>query len=176
MWQNGLANSSNLCHRGITNSNQCQICHSQAEDLHHLFLRCHSVAATWTNNDIQIPSNVAPKLAFKDWLIAWVVHFRKEDGIHDTSLPLFVCTLWSIWCTRNTHLFRGVNATPTEIKKKIDESMGQHLTYVQDQECLDYQSVRYFPPGFLVTNLGQQRHGITLSLKSFFNSTDPGTR
>lgn len=93
---NSLATKSNMSHHYKSDSNQCPICNLATEDLQHLFWLCGMAHIARTNCDLQIDPCLNSHIQFREWLVNWVIYFRKEDGPKGGRLPLFLGKLWSL--------------------------------------------------------------------------------
>lgn len=113
MWkllQNSLPTSANLFRRGLIVSDVCRICLYDAEGTDHLFRHCPLAQEVW---DLT-PSNqvfTSLSLPFSEWVSYCLVLLYTRDGSNGASLPAFIGTLWAIWLTRNSQIFRNVRCS-----------------------------------------------------------------
>ena len=91
--------------------NQCQTCLHDNEDDLHIFRHCPLALKAWARSNLNVPPLDFPDLSIASWLEFWIGKFRKEDGYGGIRLPAFINTLWALWTTRNTQVFRQVRAT-----------------------------------------------------------------
>lgn len=131
LWHNGIATTSNLQKRGVSNSREFPICLDDQEDIHHLFRLCPLSLEAWDQSQLNCNTINTVHMAFRDWLSHCILHFTKEDGVvHGLNLPKFVDTLWAIWYLRNNQVFRQQRPTTTSITMQLQESAQQHLLFV----------------------------------------------
>ncbi|GJY05617.1 RNA-directed DNA polymerase, eukaryota [Tanacetum coccineum] len=105
---NRLPTRVNLQHRGVLVSDpSCPICHSEDEDLAHLFFRCSLVTdivrlvcrwwnIAWASID-----------SYSNWL-HWFNAIRLSPKVKDLLEGVFYITWWSIWRFRNQVLFSSL--------------------------------------------------------------------
>ncbi|GKA41559.1 RNA-directed DNA polymerase, eukaryota [Tanacetum coccineum] len=105
---NRLPTRVNLQHRGVLVSDpSCPICHSEDEDLSHLFFRCSLVTdivrlicrwwnIAWASID-----------SYSNWL-HWFNAIRLSPKVKDLLEGVFYITWWSIWRFRNQVLFSSL--------------------------------------------------------------------
>lgn len=122
-----------MAHRHISTSDQCPICTSTCEYFQHLFRDCATVQVAWTIRNLHIDPRLNGHIAFTEWLINWILYFRKEDGPAGDHLPRFVGLLWSIWGVRNDHIFRQQQSTLARFTYRFQETQHQHTMFIQDR-------------------------------------------
>ncbi|GJS39133.1 putative reverse transcriptase domain-containing protein [Tanacetum coccineum] len=105
---NRLPTRVNLQHRGVLVSDpSCPICHSEDEDLAHLFFRCSLVTdivrlvcrwwnIAWASID-----------SYSNWL-HWFNAIRLSPKVKDLLEGVFYITWWSIWRFRNQVFFSSL--------------------------------------------------------------------
>ncbi|GJS19641.1 RNA-directed DNA polymerase, eukaryota [Tanacetum coccineum] len=105
---NRLPTRVNLQHRGVLVSDpSCPICHSEDEDLAHLFFQCSLVTdivrlvcrwwnIAWASID-----------SYSNWL-HWFNAIRLSPKVKDLLEGVFYITWWSIWRFRNQALFSSL--------------------------------------------------------------------
>ena len=106
LWHNCLAVASNLRHRGIDISELCQLCSSGPEDCPHLFRLCPLASSALRTGSLGICSQTTAYIPYKEWILAWLLYLRQQDGAHGDRIPIFVATLWAFWCYRNDRIFK----------------------------------------------------------------------
>ncbi|GJU74350.1 RNA-directed DNA polymerase, eukaryota [Tanacetum coccineum] len=105
---NRLPTRVNLQHRGVLVLDpSCPICHSEDEDLAHLFFRCslvtdivRLVCRWWNIAWVSIDS-------YSNWL-HWFNAIRLSPKVKDLLEGVFYITWWSIWRFRNQVLFSSL--------------------------------------------------------------------
>lgn len=156
---NSIATKGNLAHRHISNTDQCPICFSASEDCQHLFRDCDAVQVAWTLGQLHIDPRLSNHITFVDWLINWILYFRKEDGVEGTRLPCFVGLLWSIWGVRNDHIFRQHPSNEICFQYRFQETQHRHSIFMQDKATEAASQPTHYPPGFIVANIGRHKIG-----------------
>lgn len=93
LWHNSIAVSLNLSLWCMATFANCPICTNFVEDWQHLFCLYPIGSGAWRTGQLGINSSTAPYIPFKDWLIAWILYFRQQDGLTGDLLPIFLATL-----------------------------------------------------------------------------------
>ncbi|GJX11693.1 RNA-directed DNA polymerase, eukaryota [Tanacetum coccineum] len=135
---NRLPTRVNLQHRGVLVSDpSCPICHSEDEDLAHLFFRCSLVTdivrlvcrwwnIAWASID-----------SYSNWL-HWFNAIRLSPKVKDLLEGVFYITWWSIWRFRNQVLFSSLvprkDVLFDDIEIRILKKQNDDLTKKMEEE------------------------------------------
>ena len=157
LWHNGLATTSNLHKRGISLSSECPICLDDQESTHHLFRFCPLALEAWRSSQLISDNSNTESMSFRDWLRYWILHYHNQATAIDSPIYTFIGTLWTIWLSRNSQVFRQHRPSERSIGITHQQTMQQHLCYVQQQHdptrnLLDPCA----PPGFQGVHFGKQ--------------------
>ncbi|XP_074292458.1 uncharacterized protein LOC141619330 [Silene latifolia] len=98
--------------RGIDDGFFCRLCDRQCvESLEHLFRDCEFVSRLWSANHLGINANSGSNICIQEWIINWLsLLLRKENSID--GVIYFMCTIWTIWVTRNMHVYSNEPLSP----------------------------------------------------------------
>ncbi|XP_074298053.1 uncharacterized protein LOC141628862 [Silene latifolia] len=99
--------------RGIGDGFFCRLCDRQCvESLEHLFRDYEFVSRLWSANHLGINANSVSNISIQEWIINWLsLLSRKENSID--GVISFMCTIWTIWVTRNTHVYSNEPLSPS---------------------------------------------------------------
>ena len=105
LWQlchNVLPTRATLLQRGIYIDPVCPGCHSEIEDIDHLFMGCHMVKKTW---DLAVSHQwiSSQSLSLLGSSVKEGLHNLHQA--HDQSVTRIAMLLWSIWKSRNAMIF-----------------------------------------------------------------------
>ncbi|XP_074306245.1 uncharacterized protein LOC141641485 [Silene latifolia] len=97
--------------RGIGDGFFCRLCDRECvESLEHLFWDCEFVSRLWSANHLDINANSGSNISIQEWITNWLSLLRKENSID--GVISFMCTIWTIWVTWNTHVFSNEPLSP----------------------------------------------------------------
>ncbi|XP_074305458.1 uncharacterized protein LOC141640644 [Silene latifolia] len=82
----------------------CPFCSDRPclETMSHLFRDCPLSFRIWSASFLGIRGIAGSNLSLQAWVINWLNLLLKNDASL-TTIPLFVSTIWRIWCIRNSH-------------------------------------------------------------------------
>ena len=157
LWHNGLATTANLHRRGIAQSGECPICLHDQEDNDHLFRQSPLAIEAWEQGSLIMQLPNPRHLPFTKWVAYWILKLNTEDGSQESTLSMFVGTLWAIWKLRNAQIFRQQRPTTALINLQLQDNMRHHAIFVQQvhdptRNPLDPST----SPGFVIANIGHQ--------------------
>ncbi|GJY18303.1 RNA-directed DNA polymerase, eukaryota [Tanacetum coccineum] len=139
---NRLPTRVNLQHRGVLVSDpSCPICHSEDEDLAHLFFRCSLVTdivrlvcrwwnIAWASID-----------SYSNWL-HWFNAIRLSPKVKDLLEGVFYITWWSIWRFRNQVLFSSLVPRKDVLFDDITKNTGKQPVVNLDEGDDDDMATR----------------------------------
>lgn len=89
----------------------CDLCILQKrETVSHLFLRCNFVKACWQSIGVSVITTRSPQSIFRQIKDRLAVPFYME---------IMILMAWSIWTVRNDWLFKGIDPTVQQCKRKF---------------------------------------------------------
>lgn len=142
-------------------SNVCPSCDMATENCQHLFRFCPLASGAWRTSQLSINSTTAPYISFKDWLIAWIFYFHRQDGFNGDRLPLFLATLWAIWRCRDDEIFNNITPDLELIRSLVQQFLQQHVTFLASPTPCPLLSREFpGPPGFLMAHLSSSFRGV----------------
>ncbi|GKB23384.1 RNA-directed DNA polymerase, eukaryota [Tanacetum coccineum] len=145
---NRLPTRVNLQHRGVLVSDpSCPICHSEDEDLAHLFFRCSLVTdivrlvcrwwnIAWASID-----------SYSNWL-HWFNAIRLSPKVNDLLEGVFYITWWSIWRFRNQVLFSSLVPRKDVL---FDEIVSRSFTWCRSRCKSNFSWVSWLQHPYLIS-------------------------
>ncbi|GJU62965.1 RNA-directed DNA polymerase, eukaryota [Tanacetum coccineum] len=145
---NRLPTRVNLQHRGVLVSDpSCPICHSEDEDLAHLFFRCSLVTdivrlvcrwwnIAWASID-----------SYSNWL-HWFNAIRLSPKVKDLLEGVFYITWWSIWRFRNQVLFSSLVARKDVL---FDDIVSRSFTWCRSRCKSNFSWVSWLQHPYLIS-------------------------
>ncbi|XP_074313988.1 uncharacterized protein LOC141649192 [Silene latifolia] len=99
--------------RGIGDGFLCRLCDRQCvESLEHLFRDCEFVSRLWSANHLGINASSGSNISIQEWVINWLSLLSRKKNSIDGVIS-FMCTIWTIWVTRNTHVYSNEPLSPS---------------------------------------------------------------
>ncbi|XP_021767508.1 uncharacterized protein LOC110731898 [Chenopodium quinoa] len=138
----------------------CDLCRSEPEDLQHLFRMCVTARSVWRGGCLGIHSEFNGDLSLSDWIQYYIRLFISLDGPSSTRLGAFVGTLWTLWLSRNSRIFRDSSAS-RPFDSLLAEVMDNHSIFVNSEAPASSPNEAGVvagdssPPGFYMAQLGR---------------------
>ncbi|XP_074314287.1 uncharacterized protein LOC141649497 [Silene latifolia] len=106
-----------LCSRGLVMVNRCVLCESSLETHSHLFFECPYSAAIW--RAIAVWLKISPDTSLPHLFHWYKVYNRGQGLVKKQRRCALMCALYLVWHERNKRIFKGIQATPVTIIRKI---------------------------------------------------------
>ncbi|XP_074293276.1 uncharacterized protein LOC141620254 [Silene latifolia] len=114
---NRLSTVDALCSRGLVMVNRCVLCESSLETYSHLFFECPHSAAIW--RAIAMWLKISPVTSLPQIFHWYKVYNRGQGLLKKQRRCALMCALYRVWQERNKRIFKGIQATPVTIIRKI---------------------------------------------------------
>lgn len=92
----------------------------------------------WSTSPLAHCITSKPIEVVQQWLIAWFLKFRKEDGQDGNRFPVFCATLWGIWCARNNTIVRNQPPSTPVISTLIENALRRHKIFSNSAPFIYY--------------------------------------
>ena len=113
LWQlchSSLPTRGTLSDRGLRVDPACPFCHSEVEDMDHLFLHCTIAQGCW---NLAISHNwINANLVFSPQLTVLQMLSTTCNARPNVHMDRIISLLWSIWKIRNGAVFRNTSPNP----------------------------------------------------------------
>ncbi|XP_074282626.1 uncharacterized protein LOC141607166 [Silene latifolia] len=97
--------------------NRCVLCESSLETHSHLFFECPYSAAIW--RAIAVWLKISPDTSLPHLFHWYKVYNRGQGLVKKQRRCALMCALYLVWHERNKRIFKGIQATPVTIIRKI---------------------------------------------------------
>ncbi|XP_056691996.1 uncharacterized protein [Spinacia oleracea] len=155
----GIPVKANLERRGIVLDTTCNFCSERCEDAQYIFRFCNFGSRCVESSMLGIFSNFNEDLSLQEWILNYIQLFISLDGKFSDRVITFIATLWALWVTRNTRVFRSEPGHIQTVYVHLRLAMEQSTTFIgKDKGNLDFlhppEYASTYPSGFFFAHIG----------------------